>query len=61
MAKRWNTGDGVGTLVMGPDGFIMWNPIATAKLVPGEWIPAAKAAQWRRAILAVLAISCGIL
>ena len=45
-----------GTLVMGLTGFMMWNPIATAKLMPGEWIPAAKAAHGGEAILAVLAI-----
>jgi cytochrome b subunit of formate dehydrogenase/cytochrome c553 len=45
-----------GTIVMGITGFMMWNPIATAKLVPGEWIPAAKVAHGGEAILAVLAI-----
>jgi len=45
-----------GTVVMGITGFMLWNPISTAKLVPGEWIPAAKAAHGGEAILAVLAI-----
>ncbi len=45
-----------GTLVMGLTGFIMWNPISTVRLLPGEWIPAAKAAHGAEAILAVLAI-----
>ena len=45
-----------GTVVMAVTGFMMWNPIATAKLMPGEWIPAAKAAHGGEAILAVLAI-----
>ena len=45
-----------GTIVMGLTGFMMWNPIATTKLVPGEWIPAAKAAHGGEAVLAVLAI-----
>lgn len=45
-----------GTIVMGITGFMMWNPIATAKLVPGEWIPAAKVAHGGEAILAVSAI-----
>jgi len=45
-----------GTIVMGITGFMMWNPIATAKLVPGEWIPAAKVAHGGEAILAALAI-----
>jgi cytochrome b subunit of formate dehydrogenase/mono/diheme cytochrome c family protein len=45
-----------GTLIMGLTGFILWNPISTARLIPGEWIPAAKAAHGAEAILAVLAI-----
>ncbi len=45
-----------GTLVMGITGLMLWNPISTAQLVPGEWIPAAKAAHGAEAILAVLAI-----
>lgn len=45
-----------GTLIMGLTGFIMWNPINTARLIPGDWIPAAKAAHGGEAILAVLAI-----
>ena len=45
-----------GTIIMGITGFMMWNPIATAKLVPGEWIPAAKVAHGGEAILAVMAI-----
>ncbi len=45
-----------GTLVMGITGFMLWNPITTAKFVPGEWIPVAKAAHGAEAILAVLAI-----
>jgi cytochrome b subunit of formate dehydrogenase/mono/diheme cytochrome c family protein len=45
-----------GTLVMGLTGLMLWNPISTARLVPGEWIPAAKAAHGAEAILAVLAI-----
>ena len=45
-----------GTLVMGLTGLILWNPISTARLIPGEWIPAAKAAHGAEAILAVLAI-----
>jgi len=45
-----------GTVVMGVTGFMLWNPITTASLVPGEWIPAAKAAHGAEAILAVLAI-----
>jgi hypothetical protein len=37
-------------------GFMMWNPIATARWLPGEIIPAAKAAHGGEALLAVLAI-----
>ncbi len=45
-----------GTVVMAVTGFMMWNPISTARLLPGEAIPAAKAAHGFEAILAVLAI-----
>ncbi len=45
-----------GTMVMAITGFMMWNPIATARFLPGEFIPAAKAAHGGEALLAVLAI-----
>lgn len=45
-----------GTVIMAITGFMMWNPIATAKLLPGEYIPAAKAAHGGEAVLAVLSI-----
>ena len=45
-----------GTLLMGLTGFMMWNPIATAKILPGDTIPAALAAHSAEAILAVLSI-----
>jgi cytochrome b subunit of formate dehydrogenase len=45
-----------GTLIMAFTGFMMWNPIATSKWLPGEVIPAAKFAHGGEAILAVLAI-----
>jgi cytochrome b subunit of formate dehydrogenase/mono/diheme cytochrome c family protein len=45
-----------GALVMGLTGFLMWNPITAAKIIPGDWIPAAKAAHGGEAVLAVLAI-----
>lgn len=45
-----------GTIVMAITGFMLWNPITTTRFVPGEWIPAAKAAHGAEAILAVLAI-----
>lgn len=60
---RYNYGEKVeyfavvwGTLLMGATGFMMWNPIASAKFLPGEYIPAAKAAHSGEALLAVLAI-----
>jgi len=45
-----------GTAVMVATGFMMWNPLATVKILPGEIIPAAKAAHGGEAVLAVLAI-----
>ena len=45
-----------GIVIMGLTGFMMWNPLATVKLFPGEFIPAAKTAHGAEALLAVLAI-----
>jgi formate dehydrogenase subunit gamma len=45
-----------GAIIMGITGFMMWNPINTARFVPGDLIPAAKAAHGGEALLAVLAI-----
>lgn len=45
-----------GTVIMILTGFVLWNPIATTRLLPGEWIPAAKAAHGGEALLAVLSI-----
>jgi formate dehydrogenase gamma subunit len=45
-----------GMSVMGISGFIMWNPITVTRYLPGEFIPAAKAAHGGEAVLAVLAI-----
>jgi cytochrome b subunit of formate dehydrogenase len=45
-----------GTLIMGLTGFMMWNPIATTRFLPGIIVPAAKAAHSNEALLAVLAI-----
>lgn len=45
-----------GGLVMGITGFMLWNPIVTTKILPGVFIPAAKAAHGGEAVLAVLAI-----
>jgi cytochrome b subunit of formate dehydrogenase/mono/diheme cytochrome c family protein len=45
-----------GTVIMAITGFMMWNPISTTRFLPGEAIPAAKAAHGGEALLAVLAI-----
>jgi len=45
-----------GTIIMGLTGFLMWNPITSTRFLPGEWIPAARAAHGGEAVLAVLAI-----
>jgi hypothetical protein len=45
-----------GTLIMAVTGFMMWNPIATTRVLPGQVVPAAKAAHGGEALLAVLAI-----
>jgi cytochrome b subunit of formate dehydrogenase len=45
-----------GFIAMGLTGFMLWNPIATTKFLPGVVIPAAKAAHGLEAVLAVLAI-----
>jgi cytochrome b subunit of formate dehydrogenase len=45
-----------GLFLMALTGFMLWNPIATVSLLPGEFIPAAKAAHGGEAVLAVLAI-----
>ncbi|NIS79022.1 MAG: hypothetical protein GTO14_02085 [Anaerolineales bacterium] len=45
-----------GTVLMAITGFMMWNPIATTRILPGEVIPAAKAAHGGEALLAVLAV-----
>ncbi len=45
-----------GTAVMSITGFLMWNPITSTKYLPGEFVPAAKAAHGGEAVLAVLAI-----
>ncbi len=45
-----------GTVLMIMTGFMLWNPIATTRFLPGSFIPAAKAAHGAEAILAVLAI-----
>ncbi len=45
-----------GFIAMGLTGFMLWNPIATTRVLPGVVIPAAKAAHGLEAVLAVLAI-----
>ncbi|MCC7352398.1 MAG: cytochrome b/b6 domain-containing protein [Anaerolineae bacterium] len=45
-----------GTVIMAITGFMMWNPIATTRFFPGDFVPAAKAAHGGEALLAVLAI-----
>jgi formate dehydrogenase gamma subunit len=45
-----------GTVLMAVTGFMLWNPISTTRFLPGQVIPAAKAAHGYEAILAVLAI-----
>ncbi len=45
-----------GYSVMAVTGFIMWNPITSTMYIPGEFVPAAKAAHGGEALLAVLAI-----
>ncbi len=45
-----------GTVIMMISGFMLWNPIATTHFLPGQFIPAAKAAHGGEALLAVLSI-----
>ena len=60
---RYNFGEKVeywaviwGTVIMVITGFMLWNPIATTKFLPGQAIPAAKAAHGAEAVLAALSI-----
>ncbi len=60
---RYNFGEKIeywaviwGTVVMVITGFMLWNPIATTSFLPGQFIPAAKAAHGGEALLAVLSI-----
>lgn len=45
-----------GTVLMAITGFMMWNPIATTRILPGTVVPAARAAHGAEALLAVLSI-----
>ncbi len=60
---RYNFGEKIeywavvwGTLVMAISGYMLWNPVLTTRILPGEFIPAAKMAHGYEAILAVLSI-----
>lgn len=45
-----------GGVIMAVTGFMLWNPLITTSFLPGQVIPAAKAAHGAEAVLAVLAI-----
>jgi formate dehydrogenase gamma subunit len=45
-----------GGVIMVITGFMLWNPVATTRFLPGEFVPAAKAAHSAEALLAFLAI-----
>jgi formate dehydrogenase gamma subunit len=45
-----------GTVVMIVTGFMLWNPVATARFLPGQWIPAAQVIHGGEALLAILAV-----
>jgi cytochrome b subunit of formate dehydrogenase len=45
-----------GTVVMIGTGFMLWNPVATSRILPGESIPAAQVVHGGEALLAVLAV-----
>lgn len=45
-----------GTIVMVITGFMLWNPITTATVLPGEVIPAARTAHSAEALLAFLSV-----
>jgi formate dehydrogenase gamma subunit len=45
-----------GTVIMVITGFVLWNPIAATYFLPGQFVPAAKAAHGGEALLAVLSI-----
>jgi formate dehydrogenase gamma subunit len=45
-----------GTVVMMVTGYMLWNPIATTSILPGQVIPIARTAHGLEAILAVLSI-----
>jgi formate dehydrogenase gamma subunit len=45
-----------GTIVMIATGFMLWNPVATARFLPGQWVPAAQVVHGGEALLAILAV-----
>ncbi|MCB0047720.1 MAG: cytochrome b/b6 domain-containing protein [Caldilineaceae bacterium] len=45
-----------GTVIMVLTGFVLWNPILVTKYLPGQFVPASKAAHGGEALLAVLSI-----
>jgi cytochrome b subunit of formate dehydrogenase len=45
-----------GTIVMIATGFMLWNPVATARFLPGQFIPAAQVVHGGEALLAILAV-----
>jgi cytochrome b subunit of formate dehydrogenase len=45
-----------GTIVMIATGFMLWNPVATTRFLPGEFIPAAQVVHGGEALLAILAV-----
>ena len=63
LMDRYNFGEKIeywavvwGTLVMAISGYMLWNPVLSTRIFPGEFIPAAKMAHGYEAILAVLSI-----
>jgi len=45
-----------GTVIMIGTGFMLWNPIATARFLPGQFIPVAQVVHGGEALLAILAV-----
>ena len=54
--EKFDYGIRMGIYHHGDHRFIMWNPITATRYLPGEFVPAAKAAHGGEAVLAVLAI-----
>ncbi len=52
--EYWAVLWGMGVMII--TGFMLWNPIATTRFLPGEAVPAAKQAHGSEAFLAVIAI-----